>query len=84
MLVFGNGYYKNSPQDKLDEWVSRGGTLIVQESGGKWADKIFPGHFKYKETSSIDTVSGVRYVDRNELFDARITGGVIVGRTGHL
>ena len=80
VLVLTGGYIKNFSKKQLERWISRGGTLIVQGSAGKWADRQFPGNFKYKKSASIDTTDA-RYDEMNDLYGARVTGGAIVRST---
>ncbi len=77
VLILTEGYIKNASKDQLSRWISDGGTLIVQGSGGKWADRQFPGHFKYKTISTVDTTDA-RYDEMSDLYGARVTGGAIV------
>lgn len=77
VLVLTAGSIRGVSKEKLQQWISRGGTFIVQGSAGRWADRQFPGHFIYKKSVSIDTTSA-GYDEMSDLYGARVTGGAIV------
>lgn len=77
VIVLAGGSILQSSKEKLSQWVSRGGTLVVQGSGGRWVSNLFPGHFSYKDSPSIDS-SSARYHEMDELYGARVTGGAIM------
>jgi hypothetical protein len=82
IMVDGNyGSIGKEEQDKLKDWLRRGGTLVALQGAGRWLASNGFSQVNYKSTSRTDSLPAQVYGDLSNTRGAQIIGGAIFDAT---
>lgn len=83
-IIMVDGSYSDIDEEKLADWVRKGGLLIATRRAGKWlADKRM-SRAKFKTSEKVDMLSQLSYADEPRHNGAKVIGGAIFKTKGDL
>jgi Zinc carboxypeptidase len=83
-IIFPGGNYSSLDDDvveKLNGWVSRGGTIIAESRASVWAQNAFLGNDEEDDADDDDSddVERANYADKPDMEAQQVIGGAIFG-----
>ncbi len=82
IMVDGNyGSLDQQAQDKLKDWLRKGGTIVALQGAGRWLTNNGLSRVNYKSNPQPDSLPALAYGDLSNARGAQVIGGAIFNAT---